>query len=66
MCNHLFYRNNKLENQSRHKIIISYKEEDEEDLIDHAVEIKEKCAEDSCTKYKSRLESIYRQDKTIP
>ena len=66
MCNHLFYRNNKLENQSRHEIIISYKEEDEEDLIDPAVEIKEKCAEDSCTKYKSRLESIYRQDKTIP
>merc|ERR1712018_573736 len=31
-------------------------EEDEEDLIDPAVEIKEKCAEDSCTTYKSRLD----------
>ena len=31
-------------------------EEDEEDLIDPAVEIKEKCAEDHCTKYKSRLD----------
>merc|ERR1712198_78376 len=31
-------------------------EEDEEDLIDPAVEIKEKCAEGDCTKYKSRLD----------
>ena len=31
-------------------------EEDEEDLIDPAVEIKEKCAEDHCIKYKSRLD----------
>ena len=31
-------------------------EEDEEDLIDPAVEIKEKCAEDHCSKYKNRLD----------
>ena len=31
-------------------------EEDEEDLVDPAVEIKEKCAEDHCTKYKNRLD----------
>merc|ERR1711881_819522 len=31
-------------------------EEDEEDLIDPAVEIKEKCAEDHCIKYKNRLD----------
>merc|ERR1712150_234258 len=31
-------------------------EEDEEDLIDPAVEIKEKCADDHCTKYKNRLD----------
>merc|ERR1712055_1147187 len=31
-------------------------EEDEEDLIDPAVEIKEKCAEGECIKYKSRLD----------
>jgi len=31
-------------------------DEDEEDLIDPAVEIKEKCAEDHCTKYKNRLD----------
>ena len=31
-------------------------EEDEEDLIDPAVEIKEKCAEDHCLKYKNRLD----------
>merc|ERR1712241_1068161 len=30
--------------------------EEEEDLIDPAVEIKEKCAEGDCTKYKSRLD----------
>lgn len=31
-------------------------EEDEEDLIDPATEIKEKCADDSCGKYKARLD----------
>merc|ERR1739844_808225 len=31
-------------------------EEEEEDLIDPAVEIKEKCADDHCTKYKNRLD----------
>ena len=31
-------------------------EEDEEDLVDPAVEIKEKCADDHCTKYKNRLD----------
>ena len=31
-------------------------EEDEEDLIDPAVEIKEKCGEDHCSKYKNRLD----------
>jgi len=31
-------------------------EEDEEDLVDPAVEIKEKCSEDHCTKYKNRLD----------
>ena len=31
-------------------------EEDEEDLVDPAVEIKEKCGEDHCTKYKNRLD----------
>lgn len=31
-------------------------EEDEEDLIDPATEIKEKCAENKCSKYKERLD----------
>ena len=31
-------------------------EEDEEDLIDPAVEIKEKCAEGHCAAYKNRLD----------
>lgn len=31
-------------------------EEDEEDLIDPAVEIKEKCADAHCTSYKNRLD----------
>ena len=35
---------------------VKAEEEDEEDLVDPAVDIKEKCAEDSCTKYKSRLD----------
>ena len=32
-------------------------EEDEEDLIDPAVEIKEKCSDGKCSSYKERLES---------
>ena len=32
-------------------------EEEEEDLVDPAVEIKERCGEDKCAKYKSRLDS---------
>merc|ERR1712142_399332 len=31
-------------------------EEDEEDLVDPAVEIKERCAADHCTSYKARLD----------
>ena len=31
-------------------------DEDEEDLVDPAVEIKEKCSEDHCSKYKNRLD----------
>jgi len=31
-------------------------EEDEEDLIDPATEIKEKCAENLCSSYKTRLD----------
>ncbi len=32
-------------------------EEDEEDLVDPAVEIKEKCAESKCTAYQEKLDA---------
>jgi Ubiquinol-cytochrome C reductase hinge protein len=35
---------------------LSYEYEQEEDLVDPATEIKEKCAEDHCSKYKAKLD----------
>ena len=38
------------------KVKAEDEEEEEEDLVDPAMEIKEKCADNNCTKYKDRLD----------
>ena len=38
------------------KVKAEDEEEEEEDLVDPAMLIKEKCADNSCTKYKDRLD----------